>query len=196
MSGAGTLVLSAVNTYTGGTTLESGTLEIASGGIGGLGRNRIRQRVRRQLRLDAKPANGSTFANALRKFWHRRRSRSRGPAGRVWRDARFGLKRRPHGAGLGSNERVRSSYRGPPRLDVRRRERPTQGDAGHRNRKRKLARDASIVATRSGARRGNSFCGRPHCPGRLHDRTGRRHRGDFGSARVQPASRRQRDSRR
>jgi len=53
VNGAGTLKLTAANTYTGGTTLQAGTLEIASGAVAGTGTISFTATAAAALRLDA-----------------------------------------------------------------------------------------------------------------------------------------------
>jgi len=66
IQGAGTVKLGAVNTYTGGTSIDSGVLEITAGDSAGSGA--ITFAGAATLRLDAKPVSGSTYANDLVNF--------------------------------------------------------------------------------------------------------------------------------
>ena len=66
-SGTGALTLTGTNTFSGGTSIAAGTLEIASGGSAGSGAITFGAKSA-TLKLDATPANGSTFANALNNF--------------------------------------------------------------------------------------------------------------------------------
>jgi hypothetical protein len=64
-SGAGTLVItSSSNSYSGGTTIDAGTLEIGASSSVGSGAITFNS-ASASLKLDATPANGSTFANTL-----------------------------------------------------------------------------------------------------------------------------------
>jgi autotransporter-associated beta strand protein len=63
LNGSGTMVLSAANTYAGGTTIDAGTLEIAAAGSAGSGAISFAGSAA-TLRLDA-PVSGGSFANPL-----------------------------------------------------------------------------------------------------------------------------------
>ena len=64
VDGGGTVVLDAANSYTGGTTINAGTLEVASGGTAGSGTIGFGGAAA-TLRLDAPVVGVNTFANAL-----------------------------------------------------------------------------------------------------------------------------------
>ena len=64
LDGAGTVVLSAANTFTGGVTLKSGTLEVGAAGTPGSGAITFAGPAA-ELKLDATPANGATFATTI-----------------------------------------------------------------------------------------------------------------------------------
>jgi hypothetical protein len=66
-TGAGTVVLSAANTYTGGTTIDAGTVDLAAGGSAGSGAISFGATTS-DLKIDAAIVNGSTFADALTGF--------------------------------------------------------------------------------------------------------------------------------
>ena len=66
LDGSGTLVVSAANTYSGGTTIDAGTLEIAAAGSAGSGAISFAG-SQGTLLLDA-PASGGSFANAVANF--------------------------------------------------------------------------------------------------------------------------------
>ena len=79
VNGPGTVVLDATNTFTGGITLEQGTLELAAAGAAGSGPITFTARSNGALVLDAAalPAGG-TFANHRLSGSARRHTRSAG----------------------------------------------------------------------------------------------------------------------
>jgi hypothetical protein len=66
VNGAGTLLLQAVNHYTGGTKIQAGTLEIASGASAGSGA--ITFAGAGTLRIDGSISGAATFANTVTAF--------------------------------------------------------------------------------------------------------------------------------
>ena len=64
IGGAGTVKLAAANQYTGGTTIDSGTLEIGANGSAGSGAITFGSSSA-TLKIDAAPTNSATFANVL-----------------------------------------------------------------------------------------------------------------------------------
>ena len=67
LDGAGTLELGAVNTFAGGITIKTGTLEIGVDGTAGGGAISFAGHTA-TLRIDATPGDGSTASNALSHF--------------------------------------------------------------------------------------------------------------------------------
>jgi hypothetical protein len=66
IDGPGTVDLTAMNSYTGGTSIDQGVLEIGAAGSAGSGN--ITFGGTGTLQIDAKPANTTTFANTLSGF--------------------------------------------------------------------------------------------------------------------------------
>ncbi len=70
MNGAGNLTLAAANSFTGGITIDSGTVELAAAGAAGSGAITFAAGSTATLAIDAAamPASGQTFANTLSNF--------------------------------------------------------------------------------------------------------------------------------
>ena len=66
VAGSGTLILAGTNTYTGGTTITAGILEIAS--AANIGSGAVIFGSGTTLQIDTAPVNGSIFGNALTGF--------------------------------------------------------------------------------------------------------------------------------
>ena len=66
-TGLGTVILTGSNTYTGGSTIDAGTLDIAAGASAGSGTISFGATTA-TLQIDAAPANGATFANTIADF--------------------------------------------------------------------------------------------------------------------------------
>jgi hypothetical protein len=68
IAGAGTVVLDAANTYTGGTTLDAGTLELAASGAAGSGPITFVGAATLKIDAAALPASGGTFVDTIDNF--------------------------------------------------------------------------------------------------------------------------------
>ncbi len=70
LNGAGSVTLDAANTYTGGTTLDAGTLDLAANGAAGSGAVTFSNTTNNVLAIGSadQPASGTAFANTLDNF--------------------------------------------------------------------------------------------------------------------------------
>ena len=89
VGGAGKLTLTAANTYTGGTTINVGALEIGSAGAAGTGAITFAGSTGEKLQIDAALASGSTYGQHAEPGARERRARPARP--RLCERDRLGL---------------------------------------------------------------------------------------------------------